>query len=682
MKPIKNFIFIAASLALVGCSENSWNDHLDGFDVPEVGAGTVTVDYTLTPADYKLIASNSDNLAIAAELGQEEALAAIGANACFATDEDAQRYIPALLASASSGLPYFTYNNGSSVNIEYALTDALPENVKAINAGTLSYKLSEQDYQNVWGSTTDFVESLTPSHAPASVLPGLLSSGLQANEGQYAVALYNYSDAEPDFATPNPPEAFEPTSIAGKAAVGEEVSIKGYVAAIDSRGFIVADNSGAILCYQSSGFDQASVELGNEITVSGTVSSYNKGIQIPITTDSYQVHGKGSYAYPTPKVVTGPDMDVAITATDDFHPQYVSLTGTLTISGNYYNVTVDGAATAVGSLYMVPDYLKPQLENGKTYTFNGYFMAISGGKYYNIVVVSAGAPVAKVRRAPSAALQMAALYRYDGNAWKASSGEVLIQPYAYKEIMGLSYANFSGTQPDEYIPVYLKQTFPFAQDGTAKTVVYLYHTSDGDSYQAREYEKVDGEWVRQMGRGVSKFTRKDYVWSFNPSVEVTLPYARNTEPAYSYYMACVEWVLENIVKPENPGATLTTATPLIDYRGNAEFYSGASAFYGNVDVRAGTATAHCPEGFYDGLTDDEISALVKKRFCLETMRGALKKMHPDIKPVEGMEVTVTIHFTAFSPVSEETLVYTVTGPAEFTYKSCTWFKKNEDAGWE
>ena len=40
-----------------------------------------------------------------------------------------------------------------------------------------------------------------------------------------------------------------------------------------------------------------------------------------------------------------------------------SLPGTVTISGNYYNVVIEGA-TAQGSIYYAPDYIKAMLSDG------------------------------------------------------------------------------------------------------------------------------------------------------------------------------------------------------------------------------------------------------------------------------------------------------------------------------
>ncbi|MDE7136423.1 MAG: hypothetical protein K2N91_07300, partial [Muribaculaceae bacterium] len=180
----------------------------------------------------------------------------------------------------------------------------------------------------------------------------------------------------------------------------------------------------------------------------------------------------------------------------------------------------------------------------------------------------------------------------------------------------------------------------------------------------------------------SQFVKNNNQWNFDPSVTLVLPYARNTDPSYTVYMACVQWVFDNISKPMG-GTSLTAssaaeAAPFIDYRGNAEFYSGASAYYGNVDIRATTAKNNAPADYtgYDGLDDQQITQLMKERFCYEVLPGALKALYPAAKPVEGIDVKFTISFTAYEDggVSNEyTVVYVVDAPGSFKFESCDWF---------
>lgn len=698
------YTLLAAGFALVlsGCDENEWNDKLDGFEVPPSYSKVETVNYTLTAADYATIASNSTNKSLAQAAGEEAvaALAAIGTNCAFASEADARLYLPALLANSS--FPYFSMNNGSSVKVTYNLSTNQPAEVKAINAGVLSYTVSEADYQNAWGSDDDFIGAFAPAVTAASKLPSILRGAYtDATSGQYAVVSYKEASTNPIFGNvgENPEPEWEMSDVIATVAKNDVVEIKGLVTAIDSRGFILSDASGSILCYQASGFDVNSVQLGSQITLNGTVSSFNKGFQIAITSDSYTVEGKDeTFTYPTPKTVTGADMDAAITRTEDAVAEYVTFTATASVSGNYYNFIVDGATTSQGSGYMVPDNIRALISNGETYTICGYFSSISSGKYYNVVISSvngetgfAAPKSAPVHRAPAAdvpAESKAAIYYFNGSSWSLpESAMVVLQPADYTA-MGQSYGNLSGTLPQELLPVYLAQKFPYAADDAAEIVVYKYYDGTTTDFRATEFFKANGEWAQNTGATTDQFTKQNGNWAYNPSVVVTLPYARNTDPSYTYYMACVNWVFDNVTKKLYPDATPANGErpgpPFIDYRNNAEYYSGASAYYGNVDVRATTAKNNAPEGYdgYDGMSDDEIMLLIKKRFSTESMPGALGILYPDAAPVEGMEVTYTINFTAYDGAAvETTIVYVVSGPGQFKYKSSTWVEDGQDADW-
>ena len=83
----KSMIIGGAVVALAGCSENSWNeDYLDGFEVPPVSSNVETLDYTLTADDYKNVAANPANVALAKSKGLSKQLSAVGSNGYF-TDE-------------------------------------------------------------------------------------------------------------------------------------------------------------------------------------------------------------------------------------------------------------------------------------------------------------------------------------------------------------------------------------------------------------------------------------------------------------------------------------------------------------------------------------------------------------------------------------------------------------------
>lgn len=694
-----HLLLLACTALLAGCSENSWNDHLDGFEKPGIGTGVENVTYTLTDADYKSIASNSANKALATTEEAQAALSAIGKNGCFANEEQARLYLPAFLGDQN--FPYFNLANGSGIKVEYNIAEQIPETVARINEGVPQYRIDEQGYQYVWGSDDDYINAFAPMKPASKGIPQVLADVYDdAEDGDMIYVNYNETGVNPIFGTVGGGDVPEwtMTDVIGTSADGSSISIRGIVTGICTRGFIVTDASGSILCYQASGFDMSAVSIGSHVNVDGSVSKYNDGLQIAITAENYNVVDEGTYDYPAPVVYDAAKMTAAASRTGDFTAEYITFTATVKETKNgdrtYTNLIVDGLENPQGSAYQVPSYFKEMMVDGTTHKFTGYFVAVSGSstKYINLLITDIdGKKSARrrvVRRAPVgeiASTAKAALYQFSGNTWKEVANTVVLQPSDYTA-MGYNYGNFSGTVNPALIPTWLRNSLPYAADGDKKNVVYLYYANEVTSVEARQYILSEGEWKANpyMQPITDQFVRKDNVWMFNPSVELTLPYERNTDPSYTYYMACVEWVYENICVPMGD-TSITSGKYFIDYRGNAEFYSGASAYYGNVDIRASSAKSHMPEGYkgYDGLSDDQITLLMKKRFSTEVLPAALKKLHSDAAPIEGMEVTYTIHFTAYDgAASEETIVYTVTAPAEFTYTSSTWASDGQDADWK
>lgn len=680
---IKNgFLALGAVALLAGCEENDWNDKLDGFEVPQPGMNVESLNYTLTPADYTKISGNAPYTSI----GTDEQRTLIGATGSFSTDAEALEYIPAFLRDSTNN--FFALSNGSAVKVTYNVATNRTPAVLAINKGVELLTLSEDDYMTAWGSDDNYINAFAPATpASARTLSGILKGEFpDAEAGQYAVVTYNEASENPIFGEIGGGDepVFEPTSVLGTAAEGADIQVKGYITAVNNRGFILTDNSGSILCYQASGFDVNSVAVGNQITLDGTVASYGKGLQIAITDESYTIDGTGTYTYPAPTVYTGTMLDEAVTRTTNELAQYVQITGKASVSGNYYNFIVDGATTAQGSGYQVPQFIRDQIATDETYVIKGYFASVSSGKFFNIVITSvesaakASAPASRGAVNDVTTTVKNAIMVFDGSAWAFASGVEVLQPADYKA-MGQSYNNLSGTLPAKLLPIYLKTTHPYAAAEDEVIVAYNYYNGTTSSYQAAQYIYNGSEWTVNAGETTSQFVKRNGFWIYDPSVVITLPESRS-EPSITYYTAAVNWVFENISKPMG-GVSLKDG-PYMDVKyGNSEFYSGTSFYYCNADIRGANAKSKFPE-LYDQYTDDEVTELMKKRFCLETMPAVLAQIHPDAVPVDGMEVTYTVNFTAYTGArSVETVVYTVTGKGQFKYKSCTWYANGEDAEW-
>ena len=220
---------------------------------------------------------------------------------------------------------------------------------------------------------------------------------------------------------------------------------------------------------------------------------------------------------------------------------------------------------------------------------------------------------------------------------------------------------------DGYPPLSLKQKFPYAQAETAKFVAYKYYSNNTTAYACTQFTFDGSKWEDSMTRdGVrsvtNQFVRRDGEWKLDPSIELTLPAGKNQPLSSWFFQACVDWVKENV--PD--GASFVTSY------GNNDYYTGASAYQGNIDLRPGSARNQ--SSTYDDMTDDEIVALMKERFEKEVCPGVLATLYPNLAPVGDFEPTVTILFFSYngSSTTPGTIVCKAVAKGKFEVVSCDW----------
>lgn len=173
---------------------------------------------------------------------------------------------------------------------------------------------------------------------------------------------------------------------AKEKANNEEVVLNNVtVVATYGNGFLVKDSTGTLLIYK--GYDYAKdLSIGDQVKVTGKKSEYSKMAQIadPVYTKT----GTETVTQPTPNKLTTEDINDTISQSAEFDDtEYVTMVGTLTISGSYFNVLLTGPieTSVEGSIsYYVGDL---SALNGKKIAVTGYFIGVSGSstKYYNIM---------------------------------------------------------------------------------------------------------------------------------------------------------------------------------------------------------------------------------------------------------------------------------------------------------
>lgn len=159
-----------------------------------------------------------------------------------------------------------------------------------------------------------------------------------------------------------------------------------WVVATYGRGCLITDASGKyILCYMGS--DKTIPAVGAVVDVNGAVTTYAGLLQFGDTAVVTATGETKSVDHGTAATMTGADLDAYVSAPA---VKYASFEGALAISGNYYNVTVEGASTAIGSLSYPAGEIATQLSslNGKGIKVTGYLIGVSSGKYTNMMVTA------------------------------------------------------------------------------------------------------------------------------------------------------------------------------------------------------------------------------------------------------------------------------------------------------
>ena len=157
------------------------------------------------------------------------------------------------------------------------------------------------------------------------------------------------------------------------------VTLEGVtVAGVYARGVLVSDATGKLLVYANAAVE---ANIGDVVTVEGTMATY-AGLR-QVATPTITKTGSTAYEHPAVEVLDGAAMDAYLAAPV---VKYVEYTGTLVVSGNYYNVNVEGATTAVGSI-SYPLAGAVAAEDGQKIIVRGYAIGVSSSKYVNTMLV-------------------------------------------------------------------------------------------------------------------------------------------------------------------------------------------------------------------------------------------------------------------------------------------------------
>ena len=684
-KNIFSKIALMAGVALmgVGCQTDYFNEHyLPGYENGGAIIDSKNFELVLSADDYAAIAKNSTNKAIAEEAGEEAtaALAAIGKNKYFANQDEAAAYLPAWLSAS-----YPTYDDGSMALVTYTMALDVPEEVLLMNAAT-EYTLTEEDYMAIWGSEEEYASAVTPK--TVNKLKNVLPIADDARAGEYVVVTYNYSAEEPATEEPNQPEkpAEGYTSVLGTAVLDDVVEVRGYISAVSTQGPILTDATGSIILYKAADLGLA---VGDEVTVNGTIRAYNCGFQFDYSKGDTTVEKTGTttVTYPEALDITGAYADELLTTrVANEYAYYAKMTGTVSISGNYYNFNIPGAETAVGSVYGATDEVKSWLADGMECTLYGYFFSISktsgAPKYINIIVTSVepiAAPEASTFALTVKSEKRYAYFKFNGTGYEAAD-IVAVQPADYRN-MGQNYDNFTNPAQDNYLPKFLEESYPYAQEGDAKYVGYIRRANSVNAWCVEEYV-FSGVWTKTVyfAEKQDQFRKNEGEWKVDRTLELDYTNTSSADTK-AFYQYCVNWVYDFKDVPmgaparDNAGVILSTDVVTIDGAkpagnywvsnyGNNEFYTGASAYYGNVDWRPSAVKSGFAAAGMGDLSDDEILAKLKENTA-EVYAEVLHYMYPDVTSDDYKKVVIKVY--CYGPNKNYSFTFDVVEQGVFAY---------------
>ena len=684
-KNIFSKIALMAGVALmgVGCQTDYFNEHyLPGYENGGAITDTKNFELVLSADDYAAIAKNSTNKAIAEEAGEEAtaALAAIGTNKYFANQDEAAAYVPAWLDAS-----YPTYDNGSMALVTYTMALDVPEEVLLMNAAT-EYTLTEEDYMAIWGSEEEYASAVTPK--TVNKLKNVLPIADDARAGEYVVVTYNYSAEEPATEEPNQPEkpAEGYTSVLGTAVLDDVVEVRGYISAVSTQGPILTDATGSIILYKAADLGLA---VGDEVAVNGTIRAYNCGFQFDYSKGDTTVEKTGTttVTYPEALDITGAYADELLTTrVANEYAYYAKMTGTASISGNYYNFNIPGAETAVGSVYGATDEVKSWLADGMECTLYGYFFSISktagAPKYINIIVTSVepiAAPEASTFALTVKSEKRYAYFKFNGTGYEAAN-IVAVQPADYRN-MGQNYDNFTNPAQDNYLPKFLEESYPYAQEGDAKYVGYIRRANSVNAWCVEEYV-FSGVWTKTVyfAEKQDQFRKNEGEWKVDRTLELDYTNTSSADTK-AFYQYCVNWVYDFKDVPmgaparDNAGVILSTDVVTIDGAkpagnywvsnyGNNEFYTGASAYYGNVDWRPSAVKSGFAAAGMGNLSDDEILAKLKENTA-EVYAEVLHYMYPEVTAADYKKVVIKVY--CYGPNKNYSFTFNVVDKGTFAY---------------
>ena len=284
-----------------------------------------------------------------------------------------------------------------------------------------------------------------------------------------------------------------------------------------TKGFVISDGTTAIYAYDSGA---NAVEIGDVVKVLATKTSYNNVPEL-VSITSVEKTGTATVNYPSAK-----DITIDALTYDASVAEYISFTGILKKSINYYSVELNGVdpASKQGSLVYPVEALGADAFDGQTITVTGWFNGLSGGgKYINLIVTKVVGANAKGTLAnpytPAEAAAAVAGLTWTSNTEYEHTDEVYVKGKICKIASKGTYTE-GGT--------YGNATFFLSEDGTGDGDLQVFRAlylgnkkfeAGQTDIQVGDEVIICGKLMNYKGNTPETVSGKAYLYSLNGKTE-------------------------------------------------------------------------------------------------------------------------------------------------------------------
>ena len=609
----KNILFLITLISTLFFYSCNFNENFEGLDEMTKSTDVTTYEYTLTDADITSIVKSLN-----ANKNATDSLTAksLTADKAFSVNAPVSTSVPYLLKTM-----YYGANKGSAAKISY----------KFKNGSSAYYALTAADYTNIWGNST--VNSLTPAKSAASVVPGILKTkNPKASEGDVRIVEYQYSATEP---TTNTVEivSFNDDFEAYTAGSGIAVPNTMYVANKDLVGKLFwqcrlfNNNKYAQASANNSGTANEIWMITNKIDLSGATDNASISFDVNAgyyNADCLSINVSENFDGTEAGIATATWTDITSSFTLPKVP--ASGYGVLTTTGKK-----DFKAFAGKKVYVAFKYTG----NGNSATPP---LATTTFQLDNIKI-----SYEKTATSVPATETRFAYFKLQSGTWTPVTKT--IYQLTAEDYTSMGVTNLTTATAQNYVPTMLKMKYPYAQEGTSYLVVFK-PTKTTNS--ADEYILKNGVWspVSFVETKTDQFVFSGWDvsgWVFDPTLRVTM---KKGKEATDDYMMIVNYVKEHFA------AQYPT---VVNAFGDAEYYYGAAAFYGNISLRE---SDRLKDPTYAALTTAEQKDKYLTDRTQEALAVYLSLKFPNAQPqVSGIDVYCFVTTAIYDGVTTTNYVY-------------------------